>query len=150
MRAAALATVLFFSLQAAAGPFHYSFKILPKGEQCGDMRCLSLDEFKLLIQYDSELHTLRTKAHLKIEVISHYKEMIKNLSAQVQLSLDSMSILQGEVRRLSDKWAETDLALQECEADTPLWPWIVAGLGGLGLIVGVILVLVAYPNLGGT
>ena len=149
MRAATLITVLFFSLQAAAGPFSYSFKVLPKGEQCGESRCFSLDQFKLLIQYDSELNTLRAQAELKIEVVDSYKEMIKNLSAQVKLSLDSMTILQSEVRRISDKWVMTDKQLQECEASAPLWPWIIAGLGGVALVVAAVLIAVAAPHLGG-
>lgn len=137
MRVVAAILLLTFPVQALAGPFEYSFQALPRGEKCenSDHWCYTLDEFKLLIKGDSEIITLRGEVSLLNEKLAVQVDLIKNLNEQLKLLVSTMAVLQGEVKRLSTKWAETDKALQECKYDEPLWPWLV--LGGSGLLIAI-------------
>lgn len=144
MRIVVIILLLVFPVQALAGPFAYSFKVLPRGEKCenSDHWCYTLEEFKLIIQYDHELFTLRDESKLLKEQLETKKKEIDNLNEQIDTYLHDKEIMASEIDRLRDKWARTDIALQECESKKPLWPWIVGGIGGAALLAGVILILV--------
>lgn len=151
MRPLALLTVLFFSFQALAGPFEYRFKVFPRGEKCeaSDHWCYTLKEFKLLIEYDSELSKFRAEVPLLKEKLRLRTEMGVSLSKQLGIALDSISILHGENNRLTELWKKTDKELQECKYDSPLWPWIVLGIGGAALLAGVGIIVGVYASGGG-
>ena len=147
MRAIAIVLLLTFPAQALA-QFNYKFKVFPRGEKCqaSEQWCYTLPEFKLLVEYDSELFTTRAELVVLQEKLKIHVDLYKNISRQLQLSLDSISVLQGETTRLSKKWAETDRALQECKYDSPLWPWIILGVGGAALLAAVGIVIGVYAN----
>lgn len=148
MRAVALVMLLTFPVQALAGPFEYSFKVLPRGEKCeaSDHWCYTLPEFKLLIEYDSELFTLRAKSKLLEEQLQIRADVLGNYQKQIKLLLDTVAVLQGENTRITKKWAASDKALQEALYDKPLWPWIVGGVGVAALLAALGIVVGVYAN----
>ncbi len=150
MRAIVLLLLLTFPTQAVA-QFNYRFKVFPRGAKCeaSDHWCYTLPEFKLLVEYDSELFTSRAQITAMQEKLNLHLELYKNVSHQLQLALGSISILQGETNRLSKKWAASDKALQEALHDAPLWPWIILGVSGAALLAAVGIIVGVYASGGG-
>ena len=143
MRTIAIVLLLIFPAQAL-GQLNYKFQVLPRGEKCESSEhwCYTLDEFKLLIEGDSELFKLRSDSKLFKEELETKAEEIANLFDQIETYKKDKAVLESESKRLTEKWRKADLALQKCENDAPMWPWIVTGLGGVALLTGVILILV--------
>jgi len=150
LRAIALLLLLTFPSQALA-QFNYRFKVFPRGAKCeaSENWCYTLPEFKLLVEYDSELFTARAQLEALQEKLKIHLDLYKNISHQLQLALGSIAILHGETNRLTQKWVASDKALQECKYSEPLWPWIVLGVSGAALLAAVDIIIGVYASGGG-
>jgi hypothetical protein len=150
LRAIAIVLLLTFPAQALA-QFNYKFQALPPGEKCvaSDHWCYTLPEFKLLIEGDSELVTLRAQTKLLGEKLEIRADLLVNYQKQIGIILDSFAVLQGENQRLTKKWAAADKALQEALHEGTLWPWIVLGVGGAALLAAVGIIVGVYASGGG-
>jgi len=148
LRAVALLLLLTFSTSVLAEPLSYQLKVIPKGERENvsptSRMCFTFSEYKQLLVIDDELFTARQVLKEQGTKVGLLQDSRANLTRQLDLSLQSIVVLQKENQRITTQWVETDKELQEERAKgTSWWVWAL-GIGGgaallaaAGVVVGI-------------
>lgn len=109
---------------------------MPTGVLCqlGDdgLACFTLEEYKKLLEMDSELFTEKEKTKEKDSIIENQGLIIQQKDVLITTLEKDKTILEGQSERLGEKW-------RDCLAESEGIPWSSLGWGiAAGVLVGVI------------
>ena len=134
--------VLFWSLPAMAQPI--APKLLPLGQKLEvdgkKYKCYDFGEYKQLLDIDNRLVVSLEKIKLREGLQSDLEEQVDALTEAEALLKADLNSAVAEVKIMTKKWEEENLARHQAEADKHFWSS--AGLigGSASLLVSVLVV----------
>lgn len=119
---------------------------LPAGQRLttaqGTFQGYTLEEFKLLLKMDVDLESFTQQIPKYVEVLENNDKLISNLHKQLELKDKSITILQEERVRLTEKWTEENRLRHVAENKGSWTPWLAWGAAGVATVVAAVLSVV--------